>query len=230
VSKFLIYALVDPRTDAVRYIGKSCSGMKRPLRHFQPKLLAADNTYKARWIRALMAEIGGPPSVRVLEVFASAVDLNDAECFWIAQGHGLGWSLTNLTKGGDGISGMKRGESFRQQLAKRYLGKKLSAEHRAKLSESHKGVKISESHRSKMADGIRAWWKDPANRIKHSIPHRAATSTSEFRAKISAVTRGRKTSPEVRAKIAASHRGMKHSDETKAKMKAAWVLRKARSS
>lgn len=100
--KFLIYALTDPRTDEVRYIGKSTSGLKRPKEHLRPTQLKP-NTHKTRWIRQLLTQ-GLKPKIQILEEFSTGDDLNYAECFWIAQGRGLEWKLTNATKGGDGQS------------------------------------------------------------------------------------------------------------------------------
>ena len=99
-GQFLVYALVDPGTFRVRYIGKSCSGLKQPRRHFSPKSRRESN-HKARWVNSL-SERGLAPKIAVLEKAEDAADLNFIERFWIAQGHGLGWPLTNLTPGGDG--------------------------------------------------------------------------------------------------------------------------------
>ena len=32
----IIYGLVDPRTEQVRYIAQSANGMKRPIRYLEP--------------------------------------------------------------------------------------------------------------------------------------------------------------------------------------------------
>lgn len=121
-SKFLVYALVDPRTDAVRYIGKSSWGMQRPKTHLKPSVINRSKNYKNSWLKSLGA-LGLVARIRILEEFDSGVDLSDAECFWIAQGWGLGWPLTNLTKGGDGAPGCV-----------------FSAERRRRVSETSKRV------------------------------------------------------------------------------------------
>src|SRR5689334_22004216 len=114
-SKFLIYGLVDPRTDAVRYIGKSCSGISRPKVHSMSSSLQ-QRGHKVNWVRSLVA-LNLKPTIRVLEEFSAVADLNDAECFWIAQGRGLGWPLTNLTKGGEGTTGCIVSAETRAKLA-----------------------------------------------------------------------------------------------------------------
>lgn len=115
-SKFLIYALVDPRTDEVRYIGKSTRGLSRPKDHLKLSVLNGSKTYKNSWILHLLA-LGLKPKIQILEVFDSDEDLSDAECFWIAQGRGLGWRLTNLTKGGDGATGCVFSEERRRKVS-----------------------------------------------------------------------------------------------------------------
>jgi hypothetical protein len=107
VSDFLIYGLRDPRTDLVRYIGQTSHGMARPRMHNEPGRNTKDrNGHKRAWIAGLH-RAGGRVEIDVLEEFRSAEDLNDAECFWISQAHGLGWPLTNLTAGGGGQRGFK---------------------------------------------------------------------------------------------------------------------------
>lgn len=95
----LIYALTETNGD-VRYIGKSVNGVVRAFKHFQPAQMAR-KCHRNSWLKSLQ-ERGEKAGVQVLERFPSAEDLNDAERFWIAQGKGLGWRLTNHTDGGDG--------------------------------------------------------------------------------------------------------------------------------
>lgn len=115
--KFIIYALVDPRTGEIRYIGKSSSGVRRPRLHTAPSHLKEERTHKANWVRLLLS-LGLKPGIQILEEFSSETDLNDAECFWIAQGRGLGWRLTNATKGGEGATGCVISEETRARMCR----------------------------------------------------------------------------------------------------------------
>jgi hypothetical protein len=131
--KHLIYALVDPRTEEVRYIGKSSRGLIRPAQHAQPSRLALDDTYRARWLKQLRAE-GCTPQIRILEVVDDPDLLNDAEIRWIALGHREDWPLTNLTAGGDGFSfgnqaarGHKHTDEWKAAAAERMRGNKHAA-------------------------------------------------------------------------------------------------------
>jgi hypothetical protein len=132
--RFLIYGLVDPRTGEIRYIGKSATGMKRPNLHRKPSLLRRDCTYKARWVRALH-RLGLTYSIEVLEYLLDREGLNAAERYWISEAKCNGWRLTNLTDGGDGLSGMA-----------------FTPEHRAKISAANKGRKLSEDQRRRLSE------------------------------------------------------------------------------
>ncbi len=100
--KFLIYGLFDPRTEELRYVGKSCSGLERPRQHIKPRLLKA-RTHKNSWLKSLLSE-GLRPEIDVLEEHAGPETLNEAERFFIAYFRGIGCRLTNGTDGGDGVS------------------------------------------------------------------------------------------------------------------------------
>ncbi len=101
-SKYLIYGLVDPRTKEVRYVGKSCSGLRRPQRHKHPSEMASDHTYKGNWIRKLKS-LGMDYIITVLEVFGSPEPLAEVERRWIRELRNINGNLTNLTSGGGAV-------------------------------------------------------------------------------------------------------------------------------
>ena len=104
-SKYLIYGLVDPITDELRYIGRSSSGLARPRQHHQPSMLRkSDQGYCGNWVRTLITQ-NLKPEIIIIEEFQGNIQLNDAEEFWIAYYKGLGCRLTNLTVGGAGANG-----------------------------------------------------------------------------------------------------------------------------
>jgi hypothetical protein len=91
-----IYALTDPDTGEVRYIGKANSPKKRYIQHCSPGGLRG-NTRRQAWLRSLAAK-GKRPGVMILEVCLTR-DWRVAEVEWIASG--IGTRLTNGTPGGD---------------------------------------------------------------------------------------------------------------------------------
>ena len=159
-SKYLIYALTDPRNGQWRYIGQSFRGMARPLEHQNPSQLKKfANSHKGNWIIQLQA-LGLMYEVEILEEFGSAESLSGAEVEWIAAARAAGVDLTNKTAGGEGASGRPCSNATRALISLGNSGKKhdFTVAHRASLSKanlgkpnSRKGIPISDDTRAKMS-------------------------------------------------------------------------------
>lgn len=91
-----IYSLIDPRTDEVRYIGKT-NDLKGRLHEHALKRDSA--THKAHWVNQLRAA-GLRPCMEVLEETTEA-HWEERERYWIAYGKAQGWRLTNIREGGN---------------------------------------------------------------------------------------------------------------------------------
>ena len=139
-DQFLIYGLIDPRTDMVRYVGRSCSGMSRPRQHQRP-VLESDRTHRANWIRSLHAE-GLRHRECVLEVVTKET-IADSEVWWIAYGRALGWPLTNISAGGGLLGYTHKQES-----------KALLSEWRTKF------YRDNDEARAAVGERTRAWYRD----------------------------------------------------------------------
>jgi hypothetical protein len=117
-----IYALRDPVTGEVRYVGKADDPVYRLRQHLKPGNLAAEETYKTHWLRLLVAQ-GLKPSLEVLEQVPKE-QWEDAERRWIAHFLALGAPLTNSNDGGGGMfnpseeTRQKIGEARRQEWAR----------------------------------------------------------------------------------------------------------------
>jgi len=99
MREWVIYALSDPRTEQVRYVGKTVRLDARVKDHLRDR----GTNRKARWLTALVAA-GLEPLVTVLQ--RGTDDWQAAECAWIAHYRAAGADLTNLTPGGDGVTEM----------------------------------------------------------------------------------------------------------------------------
>lgn len=99
----LIYALLDPDTKAVRYIGISSTGLKRPNEHKKTSSMRY-NTHKNNWIKSLL-NVGKMYDIRVIE-YVNEDELNDRGVYWIAKYRMSGYDLVNATDGGEGTLGM----------------------------------------------------------------------------------------------------------------------------
>lgn len=91
-SRPAVYALLDPASGAVRYIGKSVNPRKRYIAHIERARKGAD-THQYRWIRTLLRRNRTP----IMITLQSADDLDKAERFWIRYHRERGADLTNLT-------------------------------------------------------------------------------------------------------------------------------------
>jgi hypothetical protein len=101
-SRFLIYALCDPRTREVRYIGASTRGLARPRQHLSLSGNRDNTSVRAHWCRGLLVA-GLAPLVRVLEEVADRTALMEAERVAISRFRALGARLLNRQGGGGGI-------------------------------------------------------------------------------------------------------------------------------
>lgn len=94
-----IYALVDPRTNEIRYVGKSDNPEKR-LSYGHMKCIGR-NKYKNNWIKQLL-KLNLQPSLMILEECENEESVWSArEKYWIKYYREQGCDLTNLTDGGE---------------------------------------------------------------------------------------------------------------------------------
>lgn len=93
-----IYALTDPLTSEIRYIGKTRNVGQRHNSHCYTK----SKTHVSRWIQRLKSENLFPTMV-VIESGLSESEWPEAEQFWIEYYKSYGARLTNITKGGHDI-------------------------------------------------------------------------------------------------------------------------------
>jgi hypothetical protein len=90
-----IYALVDPRTDDTRYIGKT----RRPESRLRAHCSNKHHVHSSRWVQSLLRE-GVKPKMVILEGGLSEEEWPEREQYWIAYYRSHGVNLTNITDGG----------------------------------------------------------------------------------------------------------------------------------
>lgn len=175
-----IYALCEPDTMAVRYVGKANVVAARMKGHRSEKR----STRKCRWLASLRYR-GLAPVIRVLEeVPANAWEM--AERHWIARFRSEGCDLTNHTDGGDGVRGLdaearaRVGASMKVRMSDpAFRARIFTLERAAKISAALKGKEKSRDHIAKL----------PQNRPGRKL-------TTEHRAKISANRNGHRWTSE----------------------------------
>lgn len=220
-----IYALVDPLTGEIRYIGKADDPQVRFLRHINDN--KRETSHKANWIRSLSK--GLRPVLQLIDEVLKT-EWQAAEAAYIQFYRAEGCSLTNLNPGGDG------GGSGEDNL---FFGKKHSPETKMKMSAAalkRPAPVIPAASRSKgekhylngkhLAPETKAKLSAALSGPKH--PKFGKPVSSETRAKISAALKGekhfyygKKISPEILAKRSAAMKGRIFSSAHLAALKAA---------
>ena len=94
-----IYGLQDPRTDSIRYIGKTT---KTPEQRFVEHKRKSSQSMQ-RWFEELSLLSLEPKRIE-LEAVPEPYDWRIAEICWIKDGRRQGWDLLNTQRGGDDVS------------------------------------------------------------------------------------------------------------------------------
>ena len=164
-KQWFLYALIDPRTDDLRYIGKTTSPKRRYQEHLRGRT-TREKSWKASWIQSVL-NAGALPEMVLIESGIGEA-WREREAHWIEELRDC-CRLVNMREGGYGpsmvaISDETRkkisraaknrppmSEAARQKLSAHNLGKKMSENVRAKL----RGRKRSEQTKSRMAEAQR---------------------------------------------------------------------------
>lgn len=91
-----IYALCDPDTSEIRYVGRSVDAEDRFVQHMRKDARTPFPSAKERWI-AELAAVGKEPTLKILEV-VPARRQREAEAAWIGRAREQGHRLTNTAK------------------------------------------------------------------------------------------------------------------------------------
>lgn len=140
-----IYVLSDPRTNHVRYVGKTFNLKDRFSQHICLKILERNNTKNTAWIKSLL-NLGLKPIMEVIEEF-DADDVSgweEAEKFWIKTLRFCGCDLNNLEPGG--ISGKTHSDETRLKISKSRVGFRHTEETKARIRASSK-ARMTESEK-----------------------------------------------------------------------------------
>jgi NADH pyrophosphatase NudC (nudix superfamily) len=182
----LIYALLDPNTNEIRYIGKSLSGIDRPRSHTAPSNLKQDGiTKKSSWLKSLIKK-NQKPVIKIIEYFyyenLDRETINEIlylkEQKLIKLFKDCGFDLTNGTDGGPGAPNRIVSEETRKKMSdsakKAGLNSALLAQQKHKLppnTETHKFCGGCRKYvEFKKFTGKQAWCKACKN--EHKIKSR----------------------------------------------------------
>jgi len=133
-----VYALKDPRTDAIRYVGITNQKLKdRLYQHTKEN----NRNHRCNWIKSIL-NIGLSPEIEMLATVDDSLRV-EAEKGWIAFFRKIGADLVNATDGGEGLlnpSKETRIKLSRAQMGnKKFLGHRHSPDTKARMSKSQMG-------------------------------------------------------------------------------------------
>jgi len=223
-KKTYIYALVDPFTSIVRYVGKSNNPNARLRRHIKDGKDNTKSDHKTNWI-AKIIRLGKIPELRILEI----CDYNNwkiRERYWIKKLRDSGCDLTNSKDGGEGLN---LSQESRDKMSKARIGKvphnkgkKTSVDIRKKQSEAAKKrwENMSDEDRNNILknlsnDGSRPGWnhtREAKEKISKSLIGNKRTKgykqTNETKMKRAESLKGHTVTRETREKIARKNRSL----------------------
>lgn len=131
-----IYALRDPVTHQMRYVGKT-TNLKRRW-HDHVHLRATDHSYRANWLRSLLAA-GKRPKMMLLDTLSDHDDWELREQRWVRTLRAYDQPITNLAIGGEGNHrGSRLSPETIEKLRRSLIGHLVSQGTRQKLSLARK--------------------------------------------------------------------------------------------
>lgn len=226
-----VYALKDPRTNEIRYVGITKKTVDERIKDHLKMAKTNPNRWVYHWINDVLGT-GLSLLVDVLEETNNCV-LCERERYWILYGKENGWRLTNATDGGEGVSGYKFTEEAREKISKSNLEKWSDPAFREKVLNARKGYKHSEETKKKMSASMAGLKRSEEACKNIGLSKTGIHPSEEARRKMSAASKGVKKSEETRRKMSAAQMGNKKglgkhpSPETIEKIKATWALRKS---
>ena len=230
----VIYALCEPTTAEIRYIGKTTHVWHRLQSHLNDK----SPRRSARWIRSLSGTL---PVVLILED-TTEDSWKNAERKWIAHFRAIGCDLCNHTDGGDGIKNAdeearKRLSATRKALFQnpifksRMMAVLQSPERCAKISQTKMGKKLSLDHIAKLPQNQKGYKHSQQFCEKQHIAGLGRKHSAETKARMSKTKKGhaynignksrtgQTQSIEERLKHSVATKGRPKSEEWKEKMR-----------
>lgn len=194
-----IYTLSDPRTDEVRYVGKTRDPKGRIRNHIGKR----EHNHKGNWIESLR-KLNLTPIVHFIDNVPTT-EWSFWEQHWIQTFLGWGFKLTNMNAGGGLYARFtpelkaKHKASFTEAVCEDMRDK-------AKINMNKPEVKMKHSEAVKLAmnnpetktkmqktndikgnsarsEKVKAFWANPENKLKRSAAMRKANASADVKAK-----------------------------------------------
>lgn len=161
----IVYALQDPRTKEIRYVGKSTKGLKRPRYHLLPCYYASKKHDKFPlyiWIRKLI-RLGLKPNIIIIQEVDTPENLSKAELYWIEYFKSVGSPLTNVLDASSmGNIGFRFSKEQKEKMSKTRKGRKSPESFSIAMKEYWKKNpkrNSNEAFKKAVSNGTKNWWK-----------------------------------------------------------------------
>jgi len=113
-----IYALTNPITNEIRYIGKTEMTLKKRLYYHIYDLKRCNNEHKINWFNQFIKENKKPNIILIDEVPYS--NWKFWEMYWISQMKQWGFNLINYTDGGEGFTSEQEKKLWKNKEYREY--------------------------------------------------------------------------------------------------------------
>ena len=207
-STITVYALRDPETQELRYVGVTSRELRvRLLGHLTDPCVC----HRTHWIRSL-ARRGLMPTIEALETIPFA-GWQARETAWIAHLRKLGYRLVNNRAGGEGfVPGHRMSKKSRTKLSASL--RKYHQEHpeaRKKIGDHHRGKTLTAAQKKAVSKAAKKRWRlwrasgavtSQATRDKISAARKGKPLSEAHRRSMSKATRGVPKNPEHRMRLA----------------------------
>ena len=163
MEKIFIYTLSDPRTNVVKYVGKTTNLKRRYQTYMKESRKKNKNSLIINWIESL-SNIGLKPKMDIIdEIYGEWQWL---EQYWISQFKTWGFKLKNMTEGGD--YNPSNLPEVRYKISKALKGVKKTEEHKLKISKSKIGNSVHNLNSKKKISEATVGENNPMYGKKHS--------------------------------------------------------------
>lgn len=208
INNYYVYTHIDPRTNEIRYVGKGN-------RDRAYRINSGRSGHHKNWLKQLKL-LDLRPIILILEKDLEEKQALLREKELILEYRNKGLKLTNLTDGGDGMSGHKPSEETKRKISESRMGIKNPMFGRVA---HNRGVPPSEESKRKNSE----------SHLGKISPNKGRPMLEATKKKLSEGRIGKKSSEETKRKISISQTGRKSSEETKKKLSRSKMGNKSRS-
>lgn len=114
MKKYKLYTLSNPITNEIRYVGKTIQTLENRLKKH---LRAKDKSHRVNWIKSLKNK-GLEPRIELICETHNHNICNELEKYYIKKYKNEGYSLVNMTEGGDGSIGFTHTNESKIKISK----------------------------------------------------------------------------------------------------------------